>query len=41
MKEAAAELVPPPAFAVTPAAAMEESPPPEPEPEPERCLAAR
>nr|XP_027795249.1 mitogen-activated protein kinase kinase kinase 4 isoform X2 [Marmota flaviventris] len=42
MKEAAAELVPPPAFAVTPAAAMEEPPPPpEPEPEPERCLAAR
>ncbi|XP_062952940.1 mitogen-activated protein kinase kinase kinase 4 isoform X1 [Cynocephalus volans] len=45
MREAAAELVPPPAFAVTPAAAMEEPPPPppppEPEPEPERCLAAR
>ncbi|XP_044936013.1 mitogen-activated protein kinase kinase kinase 4 isoform X4 [Mustela putorius furo] len=45
---AAAELVPPPAFAVTPAAAMEEPPPPpppppgpEPEPEPERCRAAR
>ncbi|XP_019519318.1 PREDICTED: mitogen-activated protein kinase kinase kinase 4 isoform X6 [Hipposideros armiger] len=45
MREAAAELVPPPAFAVTPAAAMEEPPPPpakpEPEPEPERCRAAR
>ncbi|XP_064149131.1 mitogen-activated protein kinase kinase kinase 4 isoform X4 [Loxodonta africana] len=49
MREAAAaELVPPPAFAVTPAAAMEEPPPPplpppepEPESEPERCLAAR
>ncbi|XP_047589233.1 mitogen-activated protein kinase kinase kinase 4 isoform X3 [Lutra lutra] len=47
---AAAELVPPPAFAVTPAAAMEEPPPPpppppppgpEPEPEPERYRAAR
>ncbi|XP_077910624.1 mitogen-activated protein kinase kinase kinase 4 isoform X4 [Halichoerus grypus] len=42
---AAAELVPPPAFAVTPAAAMEEPPPPppgpEPEPEPERCRGAR
>ncbi|XP_032341190.1 mitogen-activated protein kinase kinase kinase 4 isoform X2 [Camelus ferus] len=49
---AAAELVPPPAFAVSPAAAMEEPPPqppppplPEPEPEsesePERCRAAR
>ncbi|XP_057166890.1 mitogen-activated protein kinase kinase kinase 4 isoform X6 [Ursus arctos] len=44
---AAAELVPPPAFAVTPAAAMEEPPPPppgpepEPEPEPERCRVAR
>ncbi|XP_047625745.1 mitogen-activated protein kinase kinase kinase 4 isoform X3 [Phacochoerus africanus] len=43
---AAAELVPPPAFAVTRAAAMEEPPPPpppppEPEPEPERCRAAR
>ncbi|XP_058390024.1 mitogen-activated protein kinase kinase kinase 4 isoform X7 [Diceros bicornis minor] len=44
MREAAAELVPPPASAVTPAAAMEEPPPPpepEPEPEPERCRAAR
>ncbi|XP_045862821.1 mitogen-activated protein kinase kinase kinase 4 isoform X5 [Meles meles] len=53
MREAAAELVPPPAFAVTPAAAMEEPPPPppppppgpeperEPEPEPERYRAAR
>ncbi|KAM5283570.1 mitogen-activated protein kinase kinase kinase 4 isoform 6-T6 [Hipposideros larvatus] len=43
MREAAAELVPPPAFAVTPAAAMEEPPPPpaKPEPEPERCRAAR
>ncbi|KAI5773623.1 MAP3K4 [Gulo gulo luscus] len=52
MREAAAapELVPPPAFAVTPAAAMEEPPPPpppppppgpEPEPEPERYGAAR
>ncbi|KAM9665120.1 mitogen-activated protein kinase kinase kinase 4 isoform 4-T4 [Trichechus inunguis] len=46
MREAAAaELVPPPAFAVAPAAAMEEPPPPPPEPEPEsepeRCLAAR
>ncbi|XP_027456998.1 mitogen-activated protein kinase kinase kinase 4 isoform X3 [Zalophus californianus] len=42
---AAAELVPPPAFAVTPAAAMEEPPPPppgpEPDPEPERCRGAR
>ncbi|XP_072822233.1 mitogen-activated protein kinase kinase kinase 4 isoform X2 [Vicugna pacos] len=43
---AAAELVPPPAFAVSPAAAMEEPPPPPPpppppEPEPERCRAAR
>ncbi|XP_057594666.1 mitogen-activated protein kinase kinase kinase 4 isoform X2 [Hippopotamus amphibius kiboko] len=43
---AAAELVPSPAFAVTPAAAMEEPPPPpppepEPEPEPERCRVAR
>uniref|UniRef100_A0A8C5KV65 Mitogen-activated protein kinase kinase kinase N-terminal domain-containing protein n=1 Tax=Jaculus jaculus TaxID=51337 RepID=A0A8C5KV65_JACJA len=35
MRETAAEPVPPPAFAVTPAAAMEEPPPPEPEPEPE------
>ncbi|XP_068406818.1 mitogen-activated protein kinase kinase kinase 4 isoform X2 [Eschrichtius robustus] len=50
MREAAAtaELVPPPAFAATPAAAMEEPPPPppppppaEPEPEPERCRAAK
>uniref|UniRef100_A0A5F4WLY8 Mitogen-activated protein kinase kinase kinase 4 n=1 Tax=Callithrix jacchus TaxID=9483 RepID=A0A5F4WLY8_CALJA len=45
MREAAAALVPPPAFTVTPAAAMEEPPPPEPQPEsePERecCLAAR
>ncbi|XP_070459300.1 mitogen-activated protein kinase kinase kinase 4 isoform X7 [Equus przewalskii] len=42
---AAAELVPPPASAVNPAAAMEEPPPPppepEPEPEPERCRSAR
>ncbi|XP_054451451.1 mitogen-activated protein kinase kinase kinase 4 isoform X5 [Pteronotus mesoamericanus] len=44
MREAAAALVAPPAFAVNPAAAMEEPPPPpepEPEPEPERCCAAR
>ncbi|XP_074189886.1 mitogen-activated protein kinase kinase kinase 4 isoform X3 [Rhinolophus sinicus] len=52
MREAAADLLPPPASAVTPAAAMEEPPPPppppppakpepEPEPEPERCRAAR
>ncbi|MBZ3881618.1 Mitogen-activated protein kinase kinase kinase 4 [Sciurus carolinensis] len=43
MREAATELVPPPAFAVTPAAAMEEPPPPEPEPEPEpeRCPVGR
>ncbi|XP_045400657.1 mitogen-activated protein kinase kinase kinase 4 isoform X6 [Lemur catta] len=44
MREDAAELAPPPAFAVTPAAAMEEPPPqpePEPEPEPDCCLTAR
>uniref|UniRef100_A0A2K6RD55 Mitogen-activated protein kinase kinase kinase 4 n=1 Tax=Rhinopithecus roxellana TaxID=61622 RepID=A0A2K6RD55_RHIRO len=50
MREAAAVLVPPPAFAVTPAPAMEEPPPPPPPPpppepesesEPECCLAAR
>uniref|UniRef100_A0A8C6RGD1 Mitogen-activated protein kinase kinase kinase N-terminal domain-containing protein n=1 Tax=Nannospalax galili TaxID=1026970 RepID=A0A8C6RGD1_NANGA len=42
MREAAAEPVSAPTFAVTPAAAMEEPPPPpDPEPEPERCPAAR
>ncbi|MEJ1275444.1 mitogen-activated protein kinase kinase kinase 4 [Cricetulus griseus] len=44
MRDAIAEPVPPPALAVTPAAAMEEPrppPEPEPEPEPERCPAAR
>ncbi|XP_051020580.1 mitogen-activated protein kinase kinase kinase 4 isoform X2 [Acomys russatus] len=46
MRDAIAEPVPPPALAVTPAAAMEEPrrpppPPPEPEPEPECCPAAR
>ncbi|XP_023370411.1 mitogen-activated protein kinase kinase kinase 4 isoform X1 [Otolemur garnettii] len=42
MREAAAELAPPPAFAATPVAAMEEPPPPpEPESELECCLAAR
>ncbi|XP_040821523.1 mitogen-activated protein kinase kinase kinase 4 isoform X3 [Ochotona curzoniae] len=46
MREAAAELVPAPALAVTPAAAMEEPPPPAApapaaEPEPELCPAAR
>ncbi|XP_076782766.1 mitogen-activated protein kinase kinase kinase 4 isoform X2 [Arvicanthis niloticus] len=46
MRDAIAEPVPPPALAVTPAAAMEEPrpappPQPEPEPEPECCPAAR
>ncbi|XP_052025332.1 mitogen-activated protein kinase kinase kinase 4 isoform X2 [Apodemus sylvaticus] len=44
MRDAIAEPVPPPALAVTPAAAMEEprpAPPPQPEPEPECCPAAR
>ncbi|KAM5229062.1 mitogen-activated protein kinase kinase kinase 4 isoform 2-T2 [Ctenodactylus gundi] len=42
MRDAVAELVPPPSFAVTPAAAMEEPPPPPPpEPEPECSPAAR
>lgn len=44
MRDAIAEPVPPPALAVTPAAAMEEprpAPPPQPEPESECCPAAR